>query len=1034
MKKYKLSGLSAAVILSLGISQFASANVTTSAIKGQVTGPDGNAAAGTKVVIVHVPSGTTKTVTVNDVGLFNAQNLRAGGPYMITVDSDRYEDQQIENVHLSLGETMPMNVTLQEAEGSNVLVVTGKALNAWSGETGPTANFTAQDLEDMPAINRDIKDIIRNDPRIYIDESFSDAVQCAGASPRYNSLTLDGVRLNDSFGLNSNGYPTERIPFSYDSIEQVSVELAPFDVKYGSFTACNINAVTKSGGNEVKGGFFFDYTSDDHVGSKIEDNNIDNGNFTEKRYGVHFGLPLVEDKVFMFASYEKLEGVQLFNYNPFGRQVSQADLDRVIQISRDVYNYDAGGMPSSMPVEDEKLLLKLDWNINDFHRASFVYNYNDGFSLSQSDGGLTLDSHFYERGAELTSMVGAWYSDWSDRFSTEIRIGTTELDNRQISLDAASGFGEVSIRHNGTTIFLGPDDSRQSNDLYWDSTNFKFAGIWDMDQHQITFGYEFEDVTAFNLFMQHTQGEFRFNSIDDYEQGLASRVYYNNSAGTNNPTDASQEFTYGVHTFYVQDEYSFLDKDLTIKYGFRYDKYTSSDNPRYNSAFEGRYGFRNDFNLDGIDLLQPRFGFNWSVDDSLDLRGGFGLYSGGNPNVWISNAYSNDGLVQIGLRYNNVDLLNSAMTNFDGGTPGYDVPLAMYDQIAALPVEGGDGSVNAIDPNFEIPAEWKYSFGATYTTENDYIITADILHNKKVDSATIIDAGLDYSGSVTAADGRPIITSPLGRSSDYVLTNSKIDGESTIFSIGISKKYDSGLRTSFGYSFMESKDSNPMTSSVAGSNYGNLAVTDPINPGLSISDYEIPHRFTMSLSYTTELVEGYKTRFSLYGQASEGRPYSYVYDFSDRNFGDSNWNGNRQLLYIPLENDPNVSYGAGFDLAAFNKFIESNNLTRGQVTGRNAFNGNWWNTFDLKFSQDIPGFRDGDKGNIYFVFKNFGNFLNSDWGVMDQGSFVGHRMVSTSVDAEGKYVYTRFNEGNESLNTIRRPSVWQVRLGVKYNF
>ena len=1035
MNKYKQSLLSGAITLALGLSTSVIADTTTSDIKGQITGPQGNAAAGTVVTITHVPSGTTKTAVVNNAGIFSAHNLRIGGPYKVTIDSDKFEDQTVSNVYLTLGETYPLNVSLNNARDEDTIVVTGQRISEFSGGTGPASHFDADDLENAPAINRDIKDMIRQDPRIYVDESQSDAIQCGGGNPRYNSLTLDGVRLNDSFGLNSNGYPTERMPFSYDSIEQVSVELAPFDVKYGGFTSCNINAVTKSGGNEIKGGVFFDYTNDSMTGDTIEgDDSYASGDFSEKRYGFNVGGPIIEDELFFFVSYEKLEGAQIFAYNPLGNNISQAEIDRIVQISQDVYGYDAGGMPGSLPVEDEKLMFKIDWNINQDHRASFIYNYNDGFSLSQSDSwALTLDSHFYERGAELKSYVGSLYSDWTMNFSTEVRVQKTELVNRQLSLDAASGFGEVQIRHGGTTVFLGPDDSRQTNLLYWDNMSFKLAGTYLLDEHTITMGYEHEELTAFNLFMQHTQGEFRFGSIDEYEAGFADRVYYNNSAGTNVPTDASQEFAFALHTFYVQDEYTFLDEDIIVQFGLRYDKYTSDDNPRYNAQFETRYGIRNDASMDGIDLLQPRFGLNWRVDDNLEIRGGIGLYSGGNPNVWISNAYSNDGLVQVGMRYNDVDLLTTPMTN--GGTPGFEIPQGLYDDIGALPVGGGDGSVNAIDPNFEIPSEWKYSIGATYTTDDDYIFSVDLLHNRKQDSATIVDLGLRYTGETTLADGRPLIEEiEYRRNGDYLLTNSAVDGKSTILSFAANKEFDSGFEATLGYSYTKSEDANPMTSAVAGSNYGNLAATDPLNPGLATSNYEIPHRFTMSLSYRTELYQDYGTRFSLFGSASEGQPYSFTYDYSDRGFGDQNWNGNRQLLYVPLENDPNVTYDAGFDQQAFNDFIAAEGLTRGKVAGRNDFNADWSTRLDLRINQEIPGILDGHRGNAYFVIKNLGNFLDDDWGTIKTGQFVGSRMVDVDVNDDGSYTYNDFNAGNEELDIYPRGSLWQIRIGVNYKF
>ncbi|KGJ89961.1 TonB-dependent receptor [Colwellia psychrerythraea] len=1044
MKTHRLSHITSALVLALGLSTSALANTTTSAIKGNISGPNGNAAVGTKITIVHVPSGTTKTATVNNSGLFTAKGLRVGGPYKIIVDSGRFMDTEVNDVFLTLGQTFPLNVALESQNQTEVIEVTGRSINKFSTGNSPAAHFSAEDLANLPAINRDLKDIVRVDPRIYVDESRDDAIQCGGGSPRFNSLTLDGARMNDNFGLNGNGYPTVRVPFSYDSIDQVSVELAPFDVKYGSFSACNINAVTKSGGNEVHGGMFFDYTDDSMKGDKAKGEDIPTGDYSEKRYGFNVGFPLLQDTLFAFVSYEKLDGAEIFEYPGFvsqpsgddiGNVVSQADIDRITQITKDVYGYNAGGMPASMPVDDEKLLLKLDWNINEDHRASFVYNYNDGYKLSQSDDwAVTLDSHYYERGAELQSFVGALYSDWNDSFSTKVSVGKMDLDNRAQSLDSMSGFGEVQIRHNGKTIFLGPDDSRQSNEMYWDNMTFKFDANYYLDDHTLTFGYEYETLTAFNLFMQHTDGEYRFGSIDEYEAGDADRVYYNNSAGTNNPADASQEFTYDVHTFYMQDEYTFTDIDATLTFGFRYDMYTSSDAPRYNAQFEERYGFANNHTFDGVDLFQPRVGFSWNVDDNLSVRAGFGLYSGGNPNVWLSNSYSNDGLVQIGTRANGVNVLTEP--TIGGGLPIYNNLQSLYDEVAAYPPEGGDGAVNAVAADFEMPSEWKYSIGATYMTDDGYNFTADLLLNQKVNSATIQDVGLEYSSQV-APDGRPMYQEVAtgNGSGNYVLTNSDSDGKSTVLSFGVSKDFDFGLSATFGYSFTSSEDANPMTSSVAGSNYGNLAATDAINPSMATSDYEIPHRFTMVLNYDIELINNLNTRVSLFGQSSAGRPYSYTFDSADRGFGDSNWNGSRQLLYVPTTGeDPLVEYGPDFDRAAFDAFVSSEGLARGQIQERNEHNADWWTTFDLKFTQEFPGFSADHKGSAFLVIKNIGNMMNDDWGVMTKGGFVGNRMVEISGNADGQYVYDKFNSGNQDQEIQNAASLWQIRVGVDYKF
>ena len=796
------TALSLAIAACVGVSGAALANETTSAIKGQIKGPSGNPAAGTKITIVHLPSGSTKETETNDAGYFTAKGLRVGGPYRVVVDSDVFADQTFNNINLQVGADYPVNVTLERQSDVEQIVVTGRPISRMSGGTGPAATFTLEDLENQPAINRDLKDIIRIDPRVTIDDSRG-SINCGGGNPRFNSLTLDGVRMNDNFGLSSNGYPTIGAPFSFDSIEQVAVELAPFDVQYGGFTSCNINAVTKSGGNEVHGGVFFDYTNDSMKGDKIEGEDYDNGDYTEKRYGFNVGLPLIKDNLFLFTSYEKVEGVKQYEYGGLNTgSVSAADVARVQQIAQDVYGYDAGGMPSSAPVEDEKILIKLDWNINDDHRANLIYNYNDAFTLSQSDAysdTVALDNHFFKQGAEFTSIIGSIYSDWSDSFSTEVRIGKSELDATVQSLDAASGFGEMQIdAAGGGTIYIGPDDSRQSNDLDYETTTVKLAGTYYLDQHTITGGYEYEKLDVFNQFVQHTQGEWRFDSVDDFEAGQAARIYYNNAAGTNNPTDAAASFSYAQHTFYVQDEYSFTDLDATLTFGLRYDKYTSDDKPNYNENFTNRYGFSNQATFDGIDLIQPRVGFEWYATDALEVRAGVGLFSGGNPNVWLSNSYSNDGITNIGTYREDIDLFNTPTVN--GGTPGYEVPQDMFDEVANTTIGAGDSSVNAVDPDFEMPSEWKYSVGATYTTEDEYVFSLDYLFTKRKDAAILQDIALtqkvDSDGNLvySQVDGRPILTEVEGRSGDLLLTNVSGDsGESHIISAAMSKRFDNGI-------------------------------------------------------------------------------------------------------------------------------------------------------------------------------------------------------------------------------------------------
>ena len=1038
------AAVSAIAIIATGV---ASAQVTTSSIRGAVVDQNGAPVTGATVTIMHQPTGSVSVATTSATGQFSSQNLRVGGPYSITITGEGFIPARADNVFTNLGESTDVNLTIERTDDTarmETVVVSGSALQVAQVATGPSSTYNLATLEDAPAMNRDIKDIIRIDPRVYVDEAFNDAINCAGANPRYNSLTVDGVRLNDNFGLNSNGYPTERIPFSYDSIQQVSVELAPFDVNYGSFTACNINAVTKTGSNEFHGGLFFDYTDDSLTGDETDGVKRDLGSFEEKRYGVNIGGPIIKDKLFFFGSYEKFEGANIFGKTPEDNGLSSALYQSVLDIAVNQYGYVAGGLPTSKAVEDEKFFGKLDWNINENHRAELTYTYNDGFNFSGSDYSSTSipdGNHYYERGAKLENYTGAVYSDWTPNFNTEFRVSYLKLDNRQIPVAGLDGWGEVQVRvpmdlRSGTaTIYLGADDSRHSNKLNYDLWNYKAAANYTMGDHLFTGGFEREEFSVFNLFIQQSLGEWRFSSPTDFANGDFNFFQYTNAAGTNDVNDGAANFGYEVNTLYLQDHWQLSDR-LDITAGLRYDFYTSSDKPAYNANFEANYGFRNDSNMDGRDLLQPRFGFNYDWSNNIKLHGGFGLFSGGNPNVWISNNYSNNG-VTLADYFAPSGMRNLAdFTYTDTGRPFFDVPQEAIDAIASA---NGVGGVNALDPDFKIPSEWKFAFGAVADVDtglpvlgNGLRVMADILYSKTNEAATVVP--LSYVRTGTAPDGRPIYG---GSTSDFLLTNAEEKGKSLVLSAAVSQQYDNGIDWSLGYAYTDAKDVNPMTSSVAFSNFANYTTYDPVNPTLATSDYEIAHRITLQLGYEKEYFKGLKTKANLFGTANEGAPYSYV--FSRNSTFESPFSSSRQLAYIPNGvDDPLISPLSDPDaVAALVHYINGNSdleNARGSIFTRNDAADDWWTKFDLKLSQELPGLRANDRAEAFITIENVGNLINPDWGILREHGFPGNAELYSAYIDNGQYVITSFNRDADQDSIVVSPSLWQVHFGVKYKF
>ena len=1004
----RFNRVAAAVAISIGLSSTAMAQVTSSELNGKIVGPQGNPAAGTVVTVTHVPTGAVKTVTVNSGGTFSLRGLRVGGPYTVVIDSDEFADQTINDVYLELGESASIERMLEPAAQYENIVVTGSQVSSLSfGQTGPVASFDLSTLQEAPAINRDITDIVRIDPRIYVDEGGSNGIQCAGKSPRFNSLTVDGVRMNDLFGLNSNGYPTERMPFSFDAIAGVSVEIAPFDVIYGGFSACNISAVSKTGTNEVHGSAFYDFGSDSLRGDSLEGDDITLGGYTEKRYGFTVGAPLIKDKLFIFAAYEKLEGANTFDRGAIGSgainevALSQEQLETIQSVSQSLYNFDAGSVPSSMANEDEKLLIKLDWNINDQHRFAFTYNYNDGNNFAESDGDadeFELSSHLYERGAELQTFVGVLYSDWTDKFSTEIRVSRTELDNLQRSMygngtPGDNDFGEIKIELGNETednaddlvVYLGSDDSRQSNQLDWEAMSLMFRGNYYFDNgHTLTFGYENDDLDIYNLFVQHSETSITFESLEDFENGTNAEIEYG-YAYSGNLLDRAAEWGFKSHSVYAQDEF-YLTDDLKVVAGLRYDWITTSDRPVENTEFTDSYGYSNTANLDGIDLLQPRIGLNYTLSDSTELRGGVGLFSGGNPNVWMTNNYQNTNVTGGEVEGNYADLFDGSITwvnTEDGVTagPGYSVPS---DLDAAMDAGEGDNfESNNLDPDFEMPSEWKISAGMTHITDEDYIFNLDLLVSITQDQAMIKYKGIEAVGLTEEG----YIDYDRNGYGSLELTNSDETSTSYSLTATMNKAWDNGISVVAGYNYSHAEDVQPMTSSVAFSNYQYRAFTNPNEDISSLSDWNIAHRFTLDFRYTTELIDGYDTTFSAFAVAQSGRPYSLVY-----------------------------SRNEGNDIFGFTPYLDSGSVLPIGVE-RNDEESPWWTKVDIAVRQDVPAFHKDHSAQVFFVIDNFTNMLNDDWGILEEASFNTVTIGSSNPTPR---------QGDASL--------WEMRIGINYRF
>ncbi|MDP7592302.1 MAG: TonB-dependent receptor, partial [Litorilituus sp.] len=574
MKTHSLSRIAGALVVALGLSTSAMANETSSGISGQIMNPKGNAAINTTITVTHIPTGITKTVKTNESGHYNLRGLKVGGPYKIVIDSETFKDQEHNNIYLTVGKPLRFSTDL-EVDDVERIQVTGSKIVGFTNK-GSSGSWGAEEIINAPGGSRDLKDVLRSNPLVTVSTDSDSSMSIAGSNPRYNSFTVDGVKQNDDFGLNGNGYPTQRSPISIDAIAQVSVETTPFSARNGGFSGGQVNAVTKSGTNEFHGSLSYEKDSSDWAGDfeSIDGKEIDL-EFESTNYAFTLGGPIIEDELFFFLSYDKYDAPTTVEYGPKNSNaanptgVSLADYERVRNIAQSVYGVDAGTWDAQPEEQDEKLLVKIDWNINDDHRAAFTYQNTEGNvtrNMTSSENELKLSTHWYNKNEKLETLAAHLYSTWSDDFSSEIKLAWKDVDTEQAPNSKA--MGDVTIETESGNIALGPDKYRHGNALTNTTISFRALGEYLYNDHEISFGLEYDTVDVMNLFAPDSLGVFTFYGIDDFEARNADYMSYKN-AYTNNVADAEANFKFTTTALFVEDLFYITD-DIILTAGLRY--------------------------------------------------------------------------------------------------------------------------------------------------------------------------------------------------------------------------------------------------------------------------------------------------------------------------------------------------------------------------------------------------------------------------------------------------------------------------------
>ncbi len=1059
LKNSRFSRMAVAVAMAVGISTSAVAQETSGGVRGVITTPTGQPAANVSVVVTHIPSGTRRTVTTNEAGAYQVRGLRVGGPYKVTIDSDQYRDQDIEGLFLQLGEVERVSAQLEDESVERILVTSSAP--AFSN-TATSSYFGEAAIAGQAGLTRDIKDVIRANPLVSSLTDGARQLTIAGNNPRFNSITVDGISQNDNFGLNNGGFPTQRSPLPLDALEQITVDVAPFDVKQSGFSGGLINAVFKSGTNEFHGSAFFERISDSLAASSVrstagfnQGQDVDVLPFEEKTYGFSLGGPIIKDKLFFFTSYQMLDAPRSLEFGPAGSNApnqtitTAAEAQEVIDIARTVYGLtdDQIGSTTASPIEeDESLVVKLDWNINDYHRASFTYQFNEGNNtrnLTNDDDELILSSAFYNTTEELNNFSVKLYSDWTDSFSTELAFNVQDVENRQTSF---SEIADVFIEElpSGGELSFGSDENRHANNLDTEKTTIRATAQYLLDEHNIEFGVEYSQLEINNIFLPGSRGVIRFDNLEDFRNLQAAEYSYTNGIG-NDPSVAAGIFDLDTLSIFAQDSWDITDK-LTINAGLRYERITTSDEPLFNQNSFNRTGRNNSENIDGVDILLPRIGFNYEVNDLVTVYGGFGRYAGGQPNVWISNAFS-----QAGVNTGEVELDNILLSPGDIASVRQEALDAIPNSTDEVLAAGIDGPVSLIDEDFELPNDYRYQLAVDYLVDipflgDGFVWTNEFLFIDRRDSAFWVDASLPgisesptSGGTVTTIlDGQLQLFNDDDEQTDLLLTNTGDGGESKIFSTSLSKNWDNGWSFSASYANQDVTEANPGTSSTARSNFRFSPQINRNEPFVGTGRFEIEHRLVANIGYSTEFFSGYETNFNLFFERRSGNTLTYTANY-DRGLLDSTlspgFDSGTFLPYIPTVDDPNVVFTDPAFAAELQQSIADAGLlgSAGGFASKGTDRTPYVTTMDLSITQEIPGFVKGHKGRLTLIIDNLINLIDSSSGRVADSQFGTLRLYDVdSIDDQGRLVIDRIRDDGLRFDTD--DSVWRIKLGISYNF
>ena len=1069
----------------------AMAQITTSGVSGLVTA-DGEEVIGATITATHLPTGSVYRSVTNVSGRFTIQGMRAGGPYLVKISYIGYKDKEIKNMTLKLGEVADLSAQLEEdARALDEVVVSGKyGLNA--SKTGAAASYSAKDIANMPSVTHSIADITRMNPLVSVSQS--GAMSFAGINNRYNSFQVDGAVNNDVFGLTSNGQNGGQAgtqPISTETIDQVQVSVAPFDVRQSGFTGGAINAITKSGTNDFHGSVYGNWLNKDLIGSKYT---LMNGKDSEKyndetdyRYGATIGGPIVKNRLFFFANYEKSNKEYPNNYG-YGSDASQLGeegfriADEVLAILKEKgYPETSFNNPKNYTKSD-KAGIKLDWNINDRHKATFGWRMVNAKQLNSNSTAsyLNASNYQYDFVSKTNTFTAELNSTFNEKVNNQFQASYVRVRDHRAPYGVAP---MIQIKNvGGGTLCLGTERSSTANSLNQDIVSFTDNVNWYLGNHNLTFGTHGEYYKFKNLFIQDNYGTYYFNNFDDFKMFAngqttaastdknGNTTYYNtlnqyrfSSANVSVTGDSrwAPEFAAGQIGFYAQDKFN-VTPNFELTYGLRVDIPLFFDTPTENADFNAsaeKQGWNvvTNHKLKSTPMWSPRVGFRWNVEKghNMVLRGGAGIFTGRIPFVWLSNNFSNTGVQTSSYNvYGSTGLTEDKRS--DGKLSNVSLVTDPYGQDANTSRLAASGSqtINVFAKDFKFTQNLRLDLaldftlaGIDFTLEGVYSKNLnDIYYKDLTRTATGKTVGETYES--LSFDNRPMFTkitdandANLSKFGNVYELDNTSKGYSYNLSLSAVKHFSFGLDLAASYTYSRSKSVNCGTSSVAQSNFNyNYTHQNPNDPELGFTAFNVPHQIKASAFYHKDYAKHWGTTVGLIYTGCSGSPYSLYY-YGDLNGDGSNGN---DLMFIPtdaqidrMQFKATSAYTADQQRTNYKEWIARDGYLskhRGEYYERFADNEPFESHFDFHLAQTYK-FKVGKEFHaveLSFDVLNIGNMFNKKWG---RYTSTGTAVYYSPVTYTGNGQFQFLHPGDYNMRSYSDYySRWRGQIGLKYTF